>query len=339
MNNNNKKNNIPAYRTPEQLPQEKQPRSISLEDLLNKPIKPREHLIMPWLRQGESAMIYAPPGVGKSLFALSMAIAVAGGGKLLDCWQAPKARRVMYIDGEMPLDDIRERAAMLLPASGGDAATARNNIHISARQFQHSGVTFTDLTNEASRETLIEQAKKGRVDLVILDNLSTLATIEDENAASAFNAPISFLLRLKQEGLACLLVHHSSKGGESYRGSSKIATTFEAIIKLEKSTRPTDNNNSTTSFKLSWEKLRGKRDKTTSSALDVFLEPCPFDDERSKLNLGRQRVHKTKAAYICAGGVNPQKTNALSVCLRCSGRANAPARKNWPRPWIALSPP
>lgn len=46
----------------------------------------REHLIIPWLRQGESTMVFAAPGVGKSLFALDIALSVAGGGKCIGLW-------------------------------------------------------------------------------------------------------------------------------------------------------------------------------------------------------------------------------------------------------------
>lgn len=300
---------------------EKRPRSISLYSLMHMNLRPREHLIMPWLRQGESAMVFAPPGVGKSLFALSLALAVAGGGKLLNYWDAPTPRRVLYVDGEMPLDDIKDRAAMLLPASGGDAETAMRNLYIEARQYQDSGVTFTDLASDDSRETLISKAKHNKVDLIILDNLSTLATIEDENAASAFNAPITFLLRLKQEGLACLLVHHSSKNGESYRGSSKIATTFEAIAKLEPNRKPADGYNKT-GFRLSWEKLRGKRDRTTSTALDVSLDTCLFDGEDGQQKAGGvrwvcepsedQRI-ETMLALLRSGEYGTQKQLAAAM--------------------------
>ena len=61
----------------------------------------------------------------------------------------------------------------------------------------------------------------------------TLAS-EDENSAAEFNAVTEFLLRLKARGVATMLVHHANKGGDNFRGSSKLAATFETIVKLEK---------------------------------------------------------------------------------------------------------
>jgi hypothetical protein len=86
----------------------------------------------------------------------------------------------------------------------------------------------------------------GELDLVVLDNFSTLGEVEDENAASSFSTRIQqFLLQLKVQGVATILVHHAKKnsgenrkGGErtgnNFRGSSKLAATFETIIELER---------------------------------------------------------------------------------------------------------
>ena len=53
-------------------------------------------------------MLYAPRGVGKTLLALSMGLAVASGSPFLR-WHAPRQRRVLYVDGEMPLVSLQER--------------------------------------------------------------------------------------------------------------------------------------------------------------------------------------------------------------------------------------
>jgi Periplasmic binding protein/AAA domain len=50
----------------------------------------------------------APRGVGKTLLALSIGLAVASGSSLL-CWSAPRPRRVLYVDGEMTLVDLQQR--------------------------------------------------------------------------------------------------------------------------------------------------------------------------------------------------------------------------------------
>ena len=278
-------------------------KTCTLRELMEMQLPHRRHLVIPWLRQGESSMIFAAPGVGKSLFALDIALSVAGGGKALGVWQtgagdskteggqrekAPEATRdsnaetapcgwkVLYVDGEMPLDDIRDRANMLMQGKiqqedGFDREQAGQNLHFMAHHQQDDILAdFVDLADADSRRNLLARIQRERIDLVILDNLSTLAAFEDENAASSFNGPVDFLQRLKSIGTACILVHHTNKGGEEFRGSSRIATTFETLALLKAAAAPPfiedgqeddgESDSSASAFTLEWRKYRGRRD-------------------------------------------------------------------------------
>lgn len=278
-------------------------KTCTLRELMEMQLPHRRHLVIPWLRQGESSMIFAAPGVGKSLFALDIALSVAGGGKALGVWQtgagdsnteggqrekAPEATRdsnaetapcgwkVLYVDGEMPLDDIRDRANMLMQGKiqqedGFDREQVGQNLHFMARHQQDDILAdFVDLADADSRRNLLARIQRERIDLVILDNLSTLAAFEDENAASSFNGPVDFLQRLKSIGTACILVHHTNKGGEEFRGSSRIATTFETLALLKAAAAPPfiedgqeddgESDSSASAFTLEWRKYRGRRD-------------------------------------------------------------------------------
>ena len=109
----------------------------------------------------------------------------------------------------------------------------------------------------------------GGYDLVILDNLSTLANVEDENASKAFQPIVGFLMRLKQLRKACILIHHSGKRASTYRGSSMLATTFEVILGLEKLTGLKAAHG--TAFQIKWDKLRAKPDERIKS-WEVWLD-------------------------------------------------------------------
>lgn len=340
-------------------------RTCSFQELMEMDLPRREHLIIPWLRQGESTMVFAAPGVGKSLFALDIALSVAGGGKCIGLWQTgpymeeeqdeeaterrgvpaalkcegsqteeveqdvPSAPnfgeyehdtscttdalhplafkveqsdksapcrchgwKVLYVDGEMPLDDIRDRAAMLargkMKEEGFSLERAGRNLHFMARHHQKDVLAdFVDLADHDSRCELLERIRRDNIDLVILDNLSTLAAFEDENAASSFNGPIDFLQRLKSGKTACLLVHHTNKGGEEFRGSSRIATTFETLVLLKTTTPPPfeaeeeercegeeaepEGETTTSAFTLEWRKFRGRRDDSVRDGMVFAL--------------------------------------------------------------------
>ena len=214
-------------------------RMPNLRELLDAQFEHRQYLLAPWLREQESAMVYAASGVGKSLFALSAALAVAGGGKFMDWQPETKADgqgwRVLYVDGEMHIGDIQERARQLRGAIPElNPAKADQNLVFLARQHQDGGARFPSITEDAGQQFILEQIKTSKFDLVVLDNFSTLGAVEDENAASSFNAIQAFLLHMKVHKVATILVHHTGKAEDNFRGSSKLAATFETIIQLER---------------------------------------------------------------------------------------------------------
>jgi RecA-family ATPase len=227
----------------ERIDEARAPREVILKlptagQLLSEEIKERRFLLRPWFRQQESVLLYAATGVGKSLFALSTAISVAGGGQFLG-WQVeecpkPEGWRVIYVDGEMHVGDIQDRLRGLLAGTDhGDKERVRRNLWILPRQGQGTEPWFPSITDPEGVAFYRELIQERGADLIIFDNFSTLAEVEDENNASALNSVTGTLLSLKQLGVATILVHHTGKDGESYRGSSKLAATFEVILKLE----------------------------------------------------------------------------------------------------------
>jgi AAA domain len=256
------------YHATERMPEEKTSKlkMPTLAQLLATNFGERHYLLFPWLREQESCLLYADTGVGKSMFALSAALAVAGRGKFLG-WEprqrtSGEAWKVLYVDGEMHITDIQERAQMLLDAVPGiDRELVDQNLRFLARQHQEPDAVFPSITEPAGMAFVMERVQKGPLDLVVLDNFSTLGEVEDENAASSFNAIQQFLLQLKVQGVATILVHHANKTGEDFRGSSKLAATFETIIKLERlRDRGTHD---TAEFRVRWDKVRAGGPKRT----------------------------------------------------------------------------
>lgn len=245
-------------------------RQTTLAELLKTPMPPREALLEGFLKTGESAMLWAAPGIGKTMVSMSIALAVAGGGSWLG-FNAPRPRKVLIVDGEMNMHDLRDRfEALAKGAAGGDMALAAGNIILVARQDQHPDSEFPDIGDRNWQSRIIERAGREGADLVILDNLATLAVVEDENSASATSPVVQFLMRMKAAGLAVILVHHAGKSGESYRGSSNLATTFEVIVGLKAPQDVTSLQG--TAFDLSFGKFRGKRTEAHAETTAWLVE-------------------------------------------------------------------
>jgi hypothetical protein len=217
-------------------------RQITAGQLLDINFPPREFAIEPWLKTGESALLWAATGVGKTWLALSLALAMAGGGKVWK-WSAPKARKVLYIDGEMNVQDLQERTRMLLDRGGveADREALRSNLLFLPRQYQDPRATFYDITNGDHQRRVLARLEETGAEVIIIDNLTTCADgLDDENSATAFRSVMAFLLMMKQAGKTAILVHHANKAGADARGSTALEATFEVKLGLHKPqvTRP-----------------------------------------------------------------------------------------------------
>ncbi|WP_226553413.1 AAA family ATPase [Celeribacter naphthalenivorans] len=238
-------------------------KSTTAQALFERDFKPRQIIIEPWLRTEETAVIWADTGVGKTMLCLSVALAVAGGGSVAD-WTTSEPRKVLYIDGEMHLQDMKERLEILFDSPNilqreKQKKDALANLEILARQDQTIGAPFFDLTSKESQKVLINRVVRDKVELLILDNFTTLSEgLDDENDSTSFKQVQDFFLQLKRAGIATVLVHHSNKQGKAMRGSTALAATFEAIIGLEK---PRISSPGQAKFVAKFNKFRGKGDE------------------------------------------------------------------------------
>ncbi len=208
--------------------------TYTVEELLLQKLPPREHLLRPWLRQRESALIWSEPGLGKTFVSLSVALVLAGGGKMLN-WSADGGRKVLIYDAEMDDVDLQSRLAGLAPGIDGlNRVQAGKNITITPKQRQHHSLVFPDLASPAGQASILKTALDGGFDVVIFDNLSSMTTVADENSSQALKPVTDFIQRMKSAGLSVITICHSNKGGTNYRGTSHLAGNFDVIIGLQK---------------------------------------------------------------------------------------------------------
>jgi putative DNA primase/helicase len=216
-------------------------------ELLSMEIPPRGMVLDPIIPEKGLAMIYSQRGVGKTWFALSLAYAVAAGAPILR-FSASVARRVLYVDGEMPLPATKERLARVV--SSFDKAAEPESFRLLSADDQEMGIP--DL---ASREgqAAIEPHLQG-VDLVVLDNLSTLYRSGRENEAESWGPVQEWALGQRRAGRSLLFIHHAGKGG-AQRGTSRREDVLDTVISLK---RPSDYSaDQGARFEVHFEKARG----------------------------------------------------------------------------------
>ncbi|GHT98492.1 hypothetical protein FACS1894126_4030 [Alphaproteobacteria bacterium] len=209
-------------------------------------LPPREFIIEPIIPTQGLAMLYAQRGIGKTFLALSIACSVAIGSQILG-WQVPKSRKVVYIDGEMSGQTIQERLMGIISGIGIDFSDTSNlkilNITLQDRSL--------DLSLEEDQK-LLEQYL-GDTELLILDNISTLTSVKENEADSWLNIQ-KWLIRLRQKNISVLLIHHAGKNG-GQRGSCRKEDILDTVIALK---RPSDyENHEGSKFEVKFEKCRG----------------------------------------------------------------------------------
>ncbi|WP_161628421.1 AAA family ATPase [Desulfocurvibacter africanus] len=192
--------------------------------------KEREYILEPIMQVKGLIMVYAPRGLGKSWVALTMAYAIATGRVAFDRWTAPRARIVLYLDGEMSMEMIQERLNAI--AAGFGDQEPSSNLKLCCADAQDAPIR--SIATPEGQEAIT--ALLDGVEVLVVDNLATLATGASENSTEGWASLQAFFLGLRRKGHSVLMVHHSGKNGDQ-RGSSAREDILDTSITL---TRPKD---------------------------------------------------------------------------------------------------
>jgi putative DNA primase/helicase len=219
---------------------------LCIHDLLKLEIPPREMILDPVIPEKGLAMLYSSRGIGKTHVACGISVAVTTATQFLK-WQAPKARNVLHIDGELPAVELRQRFAQVM---AGAHQPEPGMLRILTSDLIDLGVgNLADPKIQAELEPWLEG-----IELLILDNLSSLTSVIRDNDADSWNPIQEWLLRLRRRGVSVLIVHHAGKGGEQ-RGTSRREDVLDTSISLR---RPSDYTTPEGArFEVHFEKARG----------------------------------------------------------------------------------
>jgi AAA domain/Homeodomain-like domain len=287
--------------------------AISLADFVAQPLPQRQYVMARILPERGLAMLHAPRGVGKTQVAVNIGWAVACGQPFLR-WYAAKPRRILYVDGEMPQELLQERAKSMIAPSACDPPHP-DFFRLLSMDRQELGVS---LNLALPQHQAAVEAHLENVDLLILDNISTLVNSGRENDAESWNEMQAWLLKLRRMGKTVLLIHHSGRGGNA-RGTSKREDVLDTVIQLK---HPEDYElEDGARFEVHLTKARGifgddampfeaklevidGRDKWTCNVLqddlldqiaELSREGMPVRDIAKAIGIGKSRVNRLQA--------------------------------------------
>jgi hypothetical protein len=173
------------------------------------------------LHRASINQIHASRGVGKTFFGLGLSAALAGGGEFLG-WQSEGKHNVLYLDGELPGEELQERVRMIVGPL--------NRFHVITTE-QQPDETFLSI-NSAEGRTLIEHAViSHRIEVLVLDSISTLANIATNDEEAWLDIVEWFRNLRTKHGIAVIYLHHDGKNG-TQRGHSKHEDPLDKSIHL-----------------------------------------------------------------------------------------------------------
>jgi putative DNA primase/helicase len=288
-------------------------KAIGLTEFLHIDVAPRQMLLSPILSERSLAMVYAPRGLGKSWLALSMGLSVASGQPLLR-WSAPRPRSVLYIDGEMPIAALQERLKAISVSMGIEIPN--DGFRILVADNVELGINLGVEDGQYALEPLLNH-----LDLLILDNLSTLCTSRSESASDAWVPMQNWLLKLRRQGVSVLLVHHAGVNGRQ-RGTSRREDALDTVIALR---RPEDYSpEQGARFEIHFEKLRNRVDGEGAAPFEARVEPSTDSNGRQGIRWTSREIMPSivkRAADLFADGLTVREVAAsLRISKSEAGR-------------------
>lgn len=205
------------------------------------------YIIPPFLTRPGLAMVFAERGVGKTLFVSHIAFAAATATSYLG-WKAPRAFRVLILDGEMPAVELQKRYKAIERVTG-IRPNPENLVFLTADLTPDGLPDLGKVEGQAEIEAHMEG-----FDLIIVDNLSTLCRTGAENEADSWGIMQQWAVRQRSLGRSVLLVHHAGKNG-AQRGTSRREDVLGTVIQLKHPSgyTPTEGAN----FEIHFTKARG----------------------------------------------------------------------------------
>jgi len=239
--------------------------ALPLADFLALNIPPREWLLQDLLRRQDLALVHSWRGRGKTWLDLSLACGLVCGVEVLR-WRPTRPAGVLYVDGEMPAAALQERFAAVL---AGLRSEPQAPLTVLAADLQERGIP--SLSNREGQAAVEEHLTEG-VEVVVLDNISTLFDSGPENESESWRDAQQWVLRLRRRGLALMMAHHSGKTGQQ-RGTSRREDVLDVVLNLRAPSdyRPSEG----CRFELHIEKARG----IVGAASDPFEAALVTDPE------------------------------------------------------------
>jgi hypothetical protein len=195
---------------------------LILSAWLDRDIPPRDYLLGGVMCTTSRWFIYGETGIGKTLFGMEFTAAIAAAAKFLR-WPGQRRARVMYLDGEMPVETFKERMELIAARYGRD---------LEFHGYNREDGGMPPLNTPVGQAWLWREIDAIKPDIIVFDSIMCLLTgaMKDEETW----APMKPLVcKLSARRVAQIWLNHANDIGKSY-GDKTREWEMDTVAKLSK---------------------------------------------------------------------------------------------------------
>jgi AAA domain len=231
---------------------------LSLADWEERELPPPDCISGSWLTTTSRVLLWAPTGIGKTMFSMGLSMAMAADHTFLH-WQAPRPARVLYIDGEMSSRLLKQRLI---------DGVAR----LGVRPDTFFALSWEDIPdfqplNTAEGQAAIEAIiRRVRPDLISFDNIISLIAGSQKDE-EGWSQTMPWIKSLTKRKIGQLWLHHTGHDETRSYGTKLREWQMDTVIKLEIVARE----DTDVSFLLSFTKARERTPTNRHEFEDVRI--------------------------------------------------------------------
>jgi len=301
----------PAERI-EPAPENKPPADLCLSapDWLVRDLPARDFLLGEVISTTSRALCAADTGLGKTMFGVALAVALATGSDFLH-WTVRRPVKVLYVDGEMPRELIKERlieAAARVDCSGEHLTL----LSILSTEDAPRMPPLNTPEGQAWMDGLI--AELGPFDVIVFDNIAAL-TIGDMRDEEGWRAIEPWVLSLSAQRIGQVWFHHTGHDGSRSYGSKVREWKMDTVMLGEK----LDEQGADVAMRLTFKKARTRTpdNRADFEAFDLRLmagewtaEPAETSERRGPPKGTNVALDTLKEAIGGSGAYIPTNSGA-----------------------------
>lgn len=208
------------------------PKAVGVADL-PEPAVPLEVLMDGLLNTGEQMTIHAWRGIGKSLFAMLLALCFASGKSALNGRVYPSRKyRVLLLDGEMSTQTLKRRARRLCNGHGLPIETTKE-LKIRSNRNEKKAL---ELETDAGFKELEPDMKAAEI--IVVDSVFKFFTSAMKPDFDATKMMQRFLDYARENEKTLIVIDHEGKGGATSYGSMGKEISSDVVLRLCRAKSP-----------------------------------------------------------------------------------------------------